>query len=168
MAIFGSTFKTFTPSSDYTDAFVSTANAKDVRNMLLYWFEQEKKHIHKCSSTTRPDIFFESYDFIIDNIKKCTLSSNEFKLLHIHFKNDGIDFQNDLKEYQEHKEDEAAKFLERYFNTVQARNSSYKSPEARQVVASEFRFSLAPHMEKLTPKLQQQVEEYCQRLLKAE
>ncbi len=162
MGIFGSTFKTFNAYSDYTDAFISTAKASDIRNMLLYWCEQGKNHIHKFSSTNRPDIFFESYNFVIDNLKKCTIAST--KTLGANSQ----DFEQSLQNFYKHREDEAAKFLERYFNTVQARNSSYKSAEARQVVASEFRFSLAPHMEKLTPKLQQQVEEYCQRLLKAE
>ncbi len=153
--------KNITPDSDYTDEFIPISNAAALRDIAQCWLKQMEKHISKLESTTRPDVFFESYNFVIDNMKKCTIAGP-----FTHYK--GLDYRDNIHEFQNGREEEAAKFLERYFNTVQARNSSYKSPEARQVVASEFRFSLAPHMEQLTPKLQQQVEEYCQRLLKAE
>ncbi len=164
MGIFGSfrsPLKSFYPRSAYTDAFVPISDANALREILRYWSGHIKNHIPELDGTNRPDVFFEKYNFVMDNIEKCTIASPFSKIKK-------ANFQKQLQQWEQHREDEAAKFLERYFTTVQARNSSYKSPEARQVVASEFRFSLAPHMEKLTPKLQQQVEEYCQRLLKAE
>ncbi len=164
MGLFGLSrppLKTMNTHSDYTDPFVPTSDSNALREMARYWNRHVKNHIFKLDATMCPDIFFESYYFILDNLEKSTIAA---PIVHVKAANRS----QDIIRWKNAKEELIAEFLERYFNNIQSRTAIYKSEEARQLISSEFRFSLAPHMEQLTPKLQQQVEEYCQRLLKAE